>query len=84
MNYKNASGYGEPCLGSDQDELKRALITQFYDDSVLRYGPDSEQARALLKFLGSEPVLTNGRFSGDANCQFEWTAGRSAPAPIGG
>ncbi len=33
------------------EELKRILITQFYENAVLRYGPDSEQALALLKFL---------------------------------
>jgi hypothetical protein len=48
MNYENASAPGEP---SDKEELKRALITQFYEDSVLQYGPDSEQAVALSKFL---------------------------------
>lgn len=33
------------------EELKRMLITQFYEDSVLQYGSDSEQALALSKFL---------------------------------
>jgi hypothetical protein len=71
MNYENASAQGEPRFPSDTEELKRVLITQFYEDSVLRYGPDSEQALALSKFPGPsdydaeqksvERALTNGR-----------------------
>ena len=44
MNYEDASG-------SDKEELTRILITLFFEDSVFRYGPDSEQSRALSKFL---------------------------------
>jgi hypothetical protein len=76
MNYENASAHGEPYFASDKEELKRMLIAQFYEDSVLRYGPDSEQALALRKVLdpnnyeGSEqksvePALTNGGWTTD-------------------
>ena len=44
MNFENASVF-------DKEELRRLLITQFFEDSIFRYGPDSEQARALSKFL---------------------------------
>jgi hypothetical protein len=34
-----------------KEELKRLLITQFYEDSVCRYGSDSEQACGLSRVL---------------------------------
>ena len=34
-----------------KEELNRLLIEQFYQDSVARYGPDSEQTRALSRLL---------------------------------
>jgi hypothetical protein len=35
-----------------KEELHRLLIEQFYEDSVRRYGADSEQARILSRLLG--------------------------------
>ena len=43
--------YGEPPFELDPEELKRILITQFYENSVFQYGPDSEQSLELSKFL---------------------------------
>jgi hypothetical protein len=33
------------------EDLNQSLIEQFYEDSVARYGLDSEQARAFLRLL---------------------------------
>jgi hypothetical protein len=76
-SYKNASG--EPCFAPDQEDLKRALITQFYEDSVLRYGPDSEGARTLSKFLGPEIRRTVGDVEGPSESTADATRGLSQP-----
>ena len=43
------SGERSPTPG--QEKLNRLLIQQFYEDSVHRYGSDSEQAEMLSKLL---------------------------------
>ena len=35
-----------------EEALSRLLIEQFYEDSVARYGADSEQALSLSRLLG--------------------------------
>jgi hypothetical protein len=61
INHKNV--LGEPPFASDQEELKWVLITRFYEDSVLRYGPNSEVARALLKFIDRMDYCASGQKS---------------------
>jgi hypothetical protein len=34
-----------------EEDLNRLLLEEFYEDSVARYGPDSAQARLLLRLL---------------------------------
>jgi hypothetical protein len=41
----------ERSLNPGQERLNRQLIQQFYEDSVQRYGSDSEQAEMLSKLL---------------------------------
>jgi|HubBroStandDraft_2_1064218.scaffolds.fasta_scaffold3292768_1 hypothetical protein len=41
----------ELSLRRDKKKLNRLLITQFYEDSVYRYGSDSEQAFMLSRLL---------------------------------
>jgi hypothetical protein len=50
---KNVADKDELPLSLDPEEQHRQLIEQFYKDSVLRYGIDSEQARLLLQTLRS-------------------------------
>jgi hypothetical protein len=54
MDGKDASGEGEPLSARDKENSKWLLITQFYEDSVLRYGPESAQARALSMLRGDD------------------------------
>src|SRR5271170_5895202 len=44
-------------------ELDRLLIEQFYDDSVGRYGTDSEQARMLWQVLNPVKVAARTQTS---------------------
>lgn len=41
---------------SPDEGLNRALIEEFYKDSVEQYGIDSVQARMLLKLLSDKPT----------------------------
>ena len=52
--------HGEPPFERDPEELKRILITQLYENSVLQYGPDSEQAFAWSKFLSPIDDIRKG------------------------
>lgn len=64
MNWQYASSRGT-CFAPDEEASKQTLIRQFYEDSVLRYGRQSEQALALSKFLDQrklvELAVTNRR-----------------------
>jgi hypothetical protein len=46
----------ELSLGRDKKQLNRLLIAQFYEDSVYRYGSDSEQACILSRLLSPTDV----------------------------
>jgi hypothetical protein len=50
----------EPSFTPGKEELQRLLIEQFYEDSLHRYGTDSEQARTLSRLLGrvSDPPVS--------------------------
>jgi hypothetical protein len=50
---RNSEERNEP-LDRDPAELTRILLTQFYEKAVVQYGPDSEQALALAKFLADQ------------------------------
>jgi hypothetical protein len=45
------SGNGGRSRNSGNDELHRLLIEDFYQDSVGRYGKDSDQACMLARWL---------------------------------
>jgi len=44
-------GHGDRYPKPTEEELNRSLIEEFYKDSIARYGPDSEQTRALSRLL---------------------------------
>jgi hypothetical protein len=46
---KNAPDKDDPPFTTCKEELNRLLIAQFYENSVRRYGTDSEQARMLSR-----------------------------------
>jgi hypothetical protein len=52
----SAQGQDERSLKPREKELNRFLIEEFYNDSVARYGTDSEQARALSRVLRASNV----------------------------
>lgn len=47
----NAAAKDELSLGPGKEELNSLLVMQFFEDSVRRYGINSEQARRLSKLL---------------------------------
>ena len=47
----NGPGHGDRFPKSTEEELNRWLIEEFYKNAVARYGLDSEQSRALSRFL---------------------------------
>jgi hypothetical protein len=53
---KSAQGQHERSLKPREKELNRLLIEEFYNDSVARYGTDSEQARVLSRVLCASEV----------------------------
>jgi len=50
-NDANAPSTGDRSVSSGNEELNRLLIKELYEDSVGRYGADSEQACTLARFL---------------------------------
>jgi hypothetical protein len=52
----SAQGQDERFLNPREKELNRFLLEEFYNDSVARYGTDSEQARALSRVLCASDV----------------------------
>ena len=52
MDRKDVCGEGQLSVAPNEKKSKWLLITQFYEDSVHRYGPDSDQARALSTARG--------------------------------
>jgi hypothetical protein len=43
----------EPSFSSEEDQLRRQLMEQFYESSVDRYGADSEQARMFSQLISA-------------------------------
>jgi hypothetical protein len=78
MNCQNASSHVAR-FASDKEVLKRALIRQFYEDAVLRYGRASEQALALWRFLELDRSALTNRQSYPAMqiINSKWTANRA-------
>jgi hypothetical protein len=54
----------ELSLVSDKQDLRRILIIQFYEDSLDRYGIDSEQARTFARLLRAAGRGTSTKTSG--------------------
>jgi hypothetical protein len=50
-NVTNTPGTDDRSVRSGNEELNRLLIKELYEDSVVRYGVDSEQARTLARLL---------------------------------
>ena len=46
------SNEGQPPSEMDEKEFQQLLIAQFYEDAVLRYGPNSLQAQDVSRLLG--------------------------------
>jgi hypothetical protein len=44
-------GVKKLCVARGKEELNRLLIAQFYEDSIRRYGNESEEARRLSQVL---------------------------------
>jgi len=42
-----------PAPPPEENDLHRQLIQQFYENSVERYGPDSEQTQAFAQHLSA-------------------------------
>jgi hypothetical protein len=48
---RNTASEDELSFTPGEEELRRLLIKPFHEDSIHRYGPASEQARALSRLL---------------------------------
>ncbi|HSR06801.1 MAG TPA: hypothetical protein VLM42_06600 [Bryobacteraceae bacterium] len=47
------SGNPTPSPTSEEHDLHRQLIQQFYENSIERYGPDSEQTEMFAQYLSA-------------------------------
>jgi len=45
-----------PAPTPEENDLHRQLIQQFYENSIERYGPDSEQTQAFAEHLSAYAV----------------------------
>jgi hypothetical protein len=50
----------EPSFSSEEDELHRQLMEQFYESSVDRYGAESEQARVFSRLVSAATKRSMG------------------------